>query len=271
MEIAYLTRIMNEEDLIYYHLKFHYNLGIRAFFITFNNSNQETIALVEKFFGEYTDARLFKFYEKSTSYTQSEQFDLMSKDAYEKGYKWQVPLDADELVKIGNGLSLQENLKRFDKHPHGHIDLKWFNYNHTEDSDDNSDPNYFTRWQYRDEKEWGYTKIIYKWAPGNKHGYGHHSMIANQHLIGVIPPSEMFIAHFRSRNQEQLRKKVIRIGEAFIERFGIDSTTPQVQTYKRWKEQGDTFFDEMWEKTCADRRKRRSAMVHDPIDKRMFE
>ena len=26
-----------------------------------------------------------------------------------------------------------------------------------------------------------------------------------------------------------------------------------------------------WEKTCADRRKRRSAMVHDPIDKRMFE
>ena len=42
MKIAYLTQIKNEEKLIYNNLLYHYNLGIRAFFVCFNNSNEET-------------------------------------------------------------------------------------------------------------------------------------------------------------------------------------------------------------------------------------
>lgn len=268
MKVAYLTRIKDEEDLIYYNLKYYYNLGVDGFFVTFNNSNKETIDLVEQFVKDHPDKEYHYFIDQSTSYNQSEMFDEMSNFAYNQGYKWQLPVDADEILFIKSGVKIKKFLKQYVCHEYGHLNLQWFDY-HPSKEDDINDKNFFTRWKYRAAKNRGYTKIIYKWSPLNKHGFGHHAIIANNNLICQVDPGIMFMAHFPCRSKKQVRKKAIRIGEAFIERFGYHFNCHQIRTYKKWEEFGDSFFDELWKKKEELREK--AKMIYDPLDENMFK
>jgi hypothetical protein len=267
-KVCYLTRIFNEERLIGYQLQYYYNLGIRNFYITFNNSNIETIRQVDKFLDKNPDANCCSFFESNTAYRQIEVFDDMSNRAYDMGHVWQIPSDADELLVL-KGISLEDFIKKYDNNEFGYINFRWIDYMPTH-LDDQNDPNFFTRWQYREPASRPPTKIIYKWHPLCKHGHGNHLLIAHRRELDEIHPSLGFYAHFVNREKEQIKKKRIRIGEAFSETYGPDSEKPQVKEYREWQKRGDVYFDEVWKNLCQEREQNFSRYIHDPIKKELF-
>jgi hypothetical protein len=269
MKIAYITRIKDEERLIRYNLNYYYNLGIRAFFICLNNSNTETVAEVNRFKKEHPDIEYYEFIDKKTDYNHSNMFNIMSDDAYVRGYAWQVPVDADEILHIKCGRSLQDILRPYDRAKYGYVNLRWIDYQPSH-LDNPFDLNYFTRWEHREPVPRPPSKIIYKWSPGCLHGDGHHLLISKRNFLTEISPDTMFQAHFVNRERDQIQKKRIRIGEAFIETYGPDSEKPQVKEYREWQKRGDVYFDEVWENLCQERKLNFQRYVHDPIDKKLF-
>lgn len=267
-KVCLIIRIKDEERLIYYNLIYHYNLGIRNFYVIFNNSNTETIKEVERFKNYKKDIIFFPIYEENTSYNQAEMFNKTSNQAFENGHNWIVPLDADELVflKKTNLKALTEKYKEFE---YGYINFRWVDYQATE-KDDMADPNFFTRWKYREPQCRPPSKIIVKWSLGNTWGDGHHLITAKRNLLEEFPMDQGFYAHFVNREYEQIKNKRIRIGEAFIEKYGAESEKPQIQEYKRWVAEGDKYFTDVWDKLCLYRKNYFEKFIYDPINPALF-
>ena len=193
----------------------------------------------------------------------------MSDCAYLEGFKWQIPIDADELFVLKN-IELRDFIKKYDDNEYGFINFRWIDFHPTE-KDDISNPNYFNRWKYKQLSPRGPSKIIYKWSPGNLLGDGHNLLIAKRHQIAEINPEQGFYAHFANRGKEQIKKKRIRIGEAFVEKYGIDSDKTQILEYKEWQEQGDIYFDQVWDNLCSKRIKQFQNLIYDPINPELFK
>jgi len=270
MKVAYLIRIKDEEKLIYYNLTYYYNIGLRGFFVCLNNSNKETIELVNKFVSEHSDIEYFEYIDDHEDFNQVEMFNKMSNDAFSKGYKWQVPADADEILHILGNKTLKEIISEYDNQEYGYINLRWIDF-HPSDKDNKEDQNYFTKWKHRNKNPRQPPKIIYKWSMGCKHGQGHHLLIAKRNLLCEMNPDVMFQAHFVDREHNQIKKKRIRIGEAFILKYGEDSEKPQIKEYRRWEKEGDSYFDKVWEDLCEKRKKNFENYIYDPINPELFQ
>lgn len=268
MKIAYVTRIKNEERLIYFNLKYYYNIGIRNFYIIHNLSNDETRNLVNKFEQNHPDCIVNRIEDKNTKHMQNEFFNNVSDMAFNDGCKWIIPIDADEILKIPSGMTIQDCLKPHDKHEYGYIKCQWIDYQPTNFDDDN-DINFFTKWKYREGQARPQSKIIVKWTNGMKWGDGHHLVIAKGNKI--IDAKKMFYAHFPNRELEQIIWKRLNIGRAFIEKYGYDSEKPQIQEYKRWEKEGDQYFVNVWNKLLKKRKDNINNYLYDPIDPLMFE
>lgn len=265
-KIAYITRIKDEEQLMYNNLKYYYNMGIRNFYITFNNSNKETENIVNRFNDVHPESKLFIFFESNTEYNQIEQFNFMSTEAFKNGHTWHVPVDADELLVLKNE-TLQELIKRHDVAEYGYINFRWVDYIPTK-----KHKNYFLSCEYRYPKGRPQSKIIVKWCDGMRYGHGHHLVVSKRKLLEEYTIKKGFMAHYANRNKEQIKKKRIRIGEAFIEKYGYDMKSTnmgQVEEYKQWKKEGDVYFDRVWHNIC-EQRKKLDNFVYDPLDENMF-
>jgi len=266
---CYLTRIKDEEKLIYYNLIYHYSLGIRRFYITLNNSNDETVQEIKRFIDDKKDAVVSMITNTDTSYTQPETFTQMSDMALDNGFQWHIPVDADELLVI-KGKSLNDFLAQYNKHEYGFIRFPWVDY-HPTDLDTHNDPNFFSRWEHRRDVPRGPSKIIAKWQKGCRYGDGHHLLVAKRNELATIPIEQGFYAHFVNRERDQIKNKRIRIGEAFVEKYGINSEKPQITEYKKWLDQGEAYFDQVWKDLKTKRAKLFKTLIHDPIDHGMFE
>lgn len=266
-KVCYLTRIKDEEKLIFWNLLYYYNLGIRNFYITFNNSNKATISLVERFVNKFR-VNYYPYHESNTEYNQIERFDQMSDFALSNGHCWQIPSDADELLVLKN-TTLQNLIKRFDRHEYGYIQFRWVDF-HPTSKDDQNDVNFFTKWQYREVTPRGPSKIIYKWSNGCRHGHGNHLLIQKRRELASVALQNGFYAHFVNRERDQIAKKRKRIGEAFIQKYGENCDKPQVKEYRLWEKEGDVYFDRVWEALCEKRKRLEPTLLHDPIPKNLF-
>ena len=266
--VCLITRIKDEEKLIYYNLLYHYNIGIRNFYITFNNSNQETIKKVEQFFSEKKDAIFYPLYENNTEYNQIEQFNKMSEIAFLNGHNWIIPVDADEVLVLKT-IILKNLINKYKEFEYGYINFRWVDHIATE-KDDMNDPNFFTRWKYREPKCRPPSKTIAKWSPGNAWGHDNHLLISKRRLLEEVPIETGFYAHFVNREYEQIKKKRIRIGEAFLEKYGSESDKPQIQEYRRWLAEGEQYFVNVWDKLCKYRKDNFEKFIYDPINPVLF-
>lgn len=265
MKPAYITCIKNEEDLIYKNMLYYYNLGIRDYYIMFNNSNDETTSEVHKFEKDY-NVSIIRFFDTDIAYRQPERFGMMSNAAYNNGCDWIIPVDSDEIMVLTRHNTIQEYLNCFEPTKPGYIQLRWIDYQPGDFSGDIT--NYFTDWEYRDPIQRQTGKIIVKWDKGMAWGDGHHLLTKGRHRIEVSTIA--YYAHFPNRSYKQLKKKVYTIGKAFIETFGEDSERTQVQTYHKLQED-PTHFDRIWEKICRNRDKNKADLVYDPINKDFFK
>jgi hypothetical protein len=263
MRVAYLTQIADEEKLIYNHLCYYYNIGVRDFFITFNNSNEETKNEVVRFINTHSNANVKTEIDNEIRYNQSEIFTSRCNEIYKSGVKWILPVDADEIIKIPDGLTIQDCFTHHDNNAYGYINCRWFDYHPVDDSPID---NYFTDWTHRQVESRKESKVIVKWSPGMKMGIGHHLITAKRNKIADA--KKIFFAHFPNRDYEQVLKKKIKIGKAFIENYGINDGHNQIKQYKEYLNDPE-YFRKSWDKLQETRKSMN--LVYDPIDKKLFE
>lgn len=268
MKIAYLTIIKDEQDLIYQNLTYHYNIGIRSFYVMFNNSNNETKAEVIKFTESKKDIYIKVYDDYEIAYRQPDRLKMMSEQAFKDGHTWIIPIDADEILKISKYKTIQEILQRYDHHPYGFIICSWIDY-HPTSHDQNKHNSVFKNWKYRDKKRRPISKVIVKWKPGMSWGDGHHFIKTCRVNLGRT--KVIIYAHFPNRSKAQLRKKMITIGKAFVATFGEDSTRRQVEQYLDYQERGNIIFDEVWSRITASRKKNEQNYKFDPINPDLFD
>jgi len=267
MKIAYITRIKHEEKLIFNNLIYYYNIGIRDFYIIHNLSNDETRQEVNRFETLKKDARIVRIEDYNTGYMQAEFFNQASEQAFRDGCNWILPIDADEILKIPNGLTIQECIQPHDRHKYGYIKCKWIDYQPSI-KDDDSDTNFFIRWKYREQTPRPQSKVFVKWCDGMKWGDGHHLIISKRNHIADA--TKLFYAHFPNREFEQMKSKRINIGKTFIEKYGYDSDKPQITDYKRWEKEGDQYFIDAWKELLEKRKNSLDSYIYDPIDPKLF-
>jgi len=264
MKIAYLTIIKDEEKLILHNLRYYYNIGIKDFYIMFNNSNDATKKKVEEFQGEKADIFLKTYSDTSFEYLQPERFKMLSNDAYRNGCDWMLPVDADEIFVLKNNKTMAEFLRQFEPVDYGQINCKWIDYH----PGTHETGNVFIDWTEKSHVSRKESKIIVKWNPEMKYGDGHHLLTSKGKKLSAT--DMCFCAHFPNRSYEQLKQKLKVIGYAFMLHFGSESTRVQVKHYREMLKRGDDFFHEKWNNILEYRKKNEKNFIHEPIDKNLF-
>lgn len=266
MKVAYLTCIKDEEELIYYNLIYYYNVGIRDFYIMFNNSNQETINQVERFKKEKTDCRCHIEYDSDYAFRQPIRFTKLANFAYEEGCDWMISIDADEIVQLPKHTNIQDALLQYDNNEFGFIVCNWIDYQATS-KDNFDDINYFTKWKYRNANKRPVSKVIVKWHPDMKFGDGHHLVTSKRKDLGRS--TDMIYAHFPCRTYKQYKNKIEVIAKAFILAFGEESKRPQIAHYHAYSKKGEAWFQEKWER--IEKYRQTGKFIYDPLNEKLFK
>jgi hypothetical protein len=97
--IAYITMIKDEEDIIYENLVWHFAIGFRKFIIFNNNSTDKTSILLKKFINETKGlTTVFIIEDPIVAYKQYKIMTIGYKMAHElwPEVEWFFPIDADE-------------------------------------------------------------------------------------------------------------------------------------------------------------------------------
>jgi cellulose synthase/poly-beta-1,6-N-acetylglucosamine synthase-like glycosyltransferase len=98
MRIAYVTTIKDESDIILDHLNYYRILGVKDFYIIENNSNDNTLELVEQFKNENPRINVYIEVDKELGYYQWQRINKLANLAYEHGCDYIMPVDADEFL-----------------------------------------------------------------------------------------------------------------------------------------------------------------------------
>lgn len=271
MKLAYVSCIGQEDELIGYNLIYYYNLGIREFYIMFNNSGKTTQRIVDKFLRSKPDIYYRLFVDKDPSYKQRERLTMMANAAYNHGCDWIIPIDTDEIIKLTGYSQLITLLKEYDSHEYVTLKCTWTDYMATsmDYSITPKEKNYFILVKYKEDHPRPQSKIIVKWKQGMKFGFGHHCLDTIKDNIIEIPSNILDFAHFADRNKKQFIQKRKQIGLAFISEFGRNSKHRQVVEYKTDIEDG-VYFKNRWESLCQDRKDNFDRYIYDPIDEDLF-
>jgi len=264
MRVAYITCIRNEERLIFNNLIYYYNIGIRDFYIMFNNSNGPTMEEIEKFRLLKNDVFIKTYEDKRIAYKQPERFTMMSNEAFNDGCNWILPVDADEIVVLRKHKNIQDYLSEFNKHEYGYINCRWIDYHPGPDVKEIK--NYFTDWQYREINPRKASKIIVKWNPIMCYGDGHHLLTKGRNKI--CESIVTYYAHFPNRSLEQIKDKILTIGKAFVEHFGIESERAQVKAYRQILRAGNQWYVDKWDEIIKNRNL--VEKIYDPINRDLF-
>lgn len=264
MRPAYITCIRNEESLIFHNLIYYYNIGIRDYYIMFNNSNNKTRGEVERFRLNKQDVKIKTFEDNRIAYKQPERFTMMSNEAYNDKCDWIIPVDADEIIVLIKHKTIQDYLSEFNKHEYGYINCRWYDFHPGPEV--GAINNYFAQWKYRETHPRKASKIIVKWNTIMHYGDGHHLLTKGRNKIceSVIA----YYAHFPNRSLEQIKDKIFTIGKAFIEHFGIESERPQVKAYRQILREGNQFYINKWDEILNNRKN--TEKIFDPIDPSLF-
>lgn len=98
-DVAFITMVKDEDDIIYQNLVWHFAVGFRKFVIFDNNSTDNTLLMIEKFIGETRDlATVFVINDPIEVHNQNKIITSGYRMAHEiwPEVKWFFPVDADE-------------------------------------------------------------------------------------------------------------------------------------------------------------------------------
>jgi hypothetical protein len=275
MKIAYLTCVHNEEDLIYYNLVYHYNLGIRRFFVGLHDSNEATRKQVKRFAKEVREAKCTFMDISGYDFDQAIVYTRMAMAVSDEGYEWVLPVDADELLVLaGESQILEDYLQKL---PEGdYISLKRYDY-HPHPDFKKRTRNLFLKWINREAKPNGiYDRCLVRWFRGCEF-YGGTHFVRGAKAATKICSDLLFIAHFPFRNFEQYKKKALRIGLVKLCISDVCGQIPDAKLhpaallYRAYLRFGDVVFKQRWVRIMKRRKEALKDSVVQPFRREQFQ
>ncbi len=236
--------VKNEQDVIGPWVQHLLDEQFAGVIVADNMSTDDTRVILDQF----TDPRLHVMDDPEVGYYQGEKTSRMGQIAAEWGATWIVPVDADEWwfsTRGPIGEVLTDDLP---------VEvLKTWGYDHRVTShDDPTDPNPFSRIQWRETVTQKFPKVSYRFCPEASLHLGNHDV----DMPGRRDSALLQFRHFGYRSLEQMARKV-RQGKTAYE-----ATNLSAGHGAHWREYGalsDEELEVVW-KGFVDM----PGLVHDP-------
>jgi len=249
--VACLLPIRCDDDIVYDHLLYYYNLGVRNFFITVHCGNGEDEKEIERFKKD-SGSHIKVIIDNNPAYRQRVQYLHMSEQA--KKFRWHIMSDTDELLVLKKYETLDQLLDKYKNHDGLLFD--WFDYMKAFDKK-------CFRWMHRQISPKAWTKAIMKYRKGLEWSYGHH------HIEGKGSFSKVdgaFFAHFPWRSFERWKQRRLDFADAKYKSFGNSEAWMQQCNYHEIKK-NPMFLEKRWE---VRHHNYRCDMKFDPIKHDLF-
>lgn len=258
MNIA-LICVVNPQDndifadmLIYY-----YNMGIRYFYLMLHKPDpilRNHVFLFETMY----DVSVKTFFNESNEHWHEKDCKVLTDNALVDGMDWIIGSDADELLVIRGGKTLEEFLSGYN-FQYGSLHFNWYEYRALEDIKENA----FINMQFRENESRQQSKSIGKFNDKMAYVPGLHYIADSPEVIN-ISSDIAFYAHFSDRNEKQYIDKMTLQAKNWNQRYG---------KYTHWAEKlikdDPSGLKKLWD-LMIEQNKIKS-LVYDPIDEEMFK
>jgi len=258
MNIALICVVNPQDnDVIKDNLIYYYNLGIRHFYLMLHKSDQvlrDHVFLFETMYDVVVDT----FFNESDWHYHEKDCKVLTDAAIADGIDWIIGSDADELLVIRNGQSLEEFLS--EQHfAYGSLHFNWYEYRALADVSENA----FINIRFREKEPRQQTKAIGRFNDKMAYVPGLHYIADSPDVIN-IDPSIAFYAHFSDRNEKQYIDKMSLQAKNWCQRYG---------KYSHWAEkliEDDPLgLKKLWDLMIEQNKDKE--LVEDPIELEMFK
>lgn len=214
--IGYVAMVKDEEDIILFNLVWHYNLGVRRFFIIDNFSSDRTSELVRIFAERFQDATVLTLRDPVVAHFQGRKVTgaCQFMRSLWPELEWFVLVDADEF--ICPGLPLASILDSVDAEASAVIMPKSF-YRLTKEEEARETEYFFRRMPHRQPLSHVSNKIIVRAQAAQDIGQGNHRIAETNRLysaVRYVSSPALTMREFPIRSFSQYSRKVINGGQA---------------------------------------------------------
>jgi len=243
-ELAYVSMMRDEQDIVLFNLVWHYNLGVRRFVVIDNLSTDKTVDLVLQFEQSCPDVELLLIRDPVKPRNQDRKVTGACRLAQSvwPDLKWIMLVDADEFVCSTVPLA---NLLASIPTEVDALVLPKSQYHHASEITE-SDQLFFEKMTMRQPLTHISPKVIIRPQPDIQISAGNHRIYegAVRHTRHTyISPTELTMREFRLRSFEQFKQRVITGGKATELARKVDPTAigggHWLAHYKRYKKMGD--------------------------------
>lgn len=247
-----------DNDIILQNLIYYYNLGINNFYLMLHKSDR---ILRDKIFVFETsfDVSIQTFFNEKDEHWHDKDCKILTDACRSDGIEWIIGSDADELLILKNGISLETFLKQYN-FPYGSLHFQWFEYKPLENIYDNA----FINMKHRDKDPRQQTKSIGIFNSEMMYVPGLH-YIANSPEVINVSPDIAFYAHFSDRNEDQYCSKMRLQAKNWNQRYG---------KYSHWAEKmiedDPEELNRLWSLMLHQNRINK-LLVYDPINPEIFK
>lgn len=258
MNIALICVVNPQDnDVIYDNLIYYYNMGIRHFYLMLHKPDQVLRDHVFLFETMY-DVSVKTFFNENNEHYHEKDCKVLTDAALSDGMEWIIGSDADELLVIRNGKSLEEFLS--EQHfAYGSLHFCWYEYRALENMEEKA----FKFMTNREKEPRQQTKSIGRFNADMAYVPGLHYIADSPEVIN-IDPSIAFYAHFSDRNEKQYVDKMTLQAKNWCQRYG---------KYSHWAEKliedDPQGLKKLWNLTLEQNQVKE--LVYDPINIWMFD
>lgn len=267
-QVAYVSMIKDEADIIFINLLWHYSLGFRKFVLVDNASTDNTRQEIERFIVSFTDAVVIIIADPIVGHLQSEFITAAFRVACSiwQDLSWVFPIDADEFLCMERQLS-----DILDKIPAAinavlvpksqYVATSEFYYIEKRLP-------LFRRFRYRERLSHNSSKVIVRGHPFLEIGQGNHIVNFRGRDIKSYIGGLAIGLHYREyflRSEEHARSKVVNGGRAIEAAQAMGKKDCGGDHWKIWysiyKEQGESAIASIFQSHHRDA----NDLIDDPL------
>ena len=215
--VAYVSMVKDEEDIVLYNLIWHYRLGLRKFFVIDNMSKDSTAQQIKLFGQMFADAQVFVLHDPVIAHYQGRKMTGASRFvmAMWPEIEWLVLVDADEM--LSPTIPLNAVFADVPKAAEAIIVPKSVYYLVNGDATDNSDT-FFNRIKYRKPLSYVSNKVIMRASSKVDISQGNHRIFYQDgtEVKNYWSHRSLSYREFPIRSFSQYKSKMVNGGEAIV-------------------------------------------------------
>jgi len=249
-DIAWVSMVKDEADILFTNLVWHHALGIRKFLLLDNLSTDATRATVDRFARWFGDAEVCVQTDAELAYFQARKMSQACQDARDRwpGLHWILPIDADEF--LWPTAPLAEVLGSF-RSAHQAVVLPKSMYTPSALTELTAGPPFWQRLVHRNALSAVSCKLLMRATPGLSVSQGNHLVFdaKGRRLRTWTQHPALSIREFPTRSFGEFRRKSIQGGQAIesarAQGYGGVGGMHWSHRYDIWKAQGDAGLEKL--------------------------